>query len=207
MLDLAAGTGKLTRQLVARFARVIAVEPLDGMRAVLERVVPEAEALNGSADAIPLADDSVDAVFVGEAFHWFANDEVLTEIARVLRPRGVLAILFNQSDGDFEPTLPKAFWDAYHARAIEKPPEQRVSTGLWRTPFPGPFEPLTEASYPNPVELDRERRPCAGGVVEHGRRVAGAGADTAAHATRRSSCRTSIYRHPLRTELYWTRLR
>ena len=78
VLDLAAGTGKLTRQLVARFARVIAVEPLDGMRAVLERVVPEAEALKGSADAIPLEDSSVDAVFVGEAFHWFANDDVLT---------------------------------------------------------------------------------------------------------------------------------
>ena len=96
VLDLAAGTGKLTRQLVARFARVIAVEPLDGMRAVLERLVPEAEALDGSAEAIPLADEAVDAVFVGEAFHWFATDGDAREIARVLRPGGVLAILFNQ---------------------------------------------------------------------------------------------------------------
>jgi ubiquinone/menaquinone biosynthesis C-methylase UbiE len=103
VLDLAAGTGKLTRQLVRRFARVIAVEPLDGMRAVLERVVPEAEALAGSADAIPLPDGSVDAVFVGQAFHWFATDDVLREIARVLRPRGILAILFNQVAGEFEP--------------------------------------------------------------------------------------------------------
>ena len=156
VLDLAAGTGKLTRQLVARFARVIAVEPLDGMRVVLERVVPEAEALKGSADAIPLEDESVDAAFVGEAFHWFGNDAAVREIARVIRPRGVLAILFNQVDGDFEPALPAAFWDAYHALAIEKPPEQRVSTGLWRTPFPGPFEPFTEVSYPNPVEIDRD---------------------------------------------------
>ena len=74
----------------------------------------------------------------------------------MLRPQGTLAILFNQVDGDIEPRLPEAFWDAYRARAIEKPPEQRVSTGLWRAPFPGPFEPLIEASYPNPVELDRE---------------------------------------------------
>src|SRR6187402_2579388 len=77
VLDLAAGTGKLTRQLVPRYARVLAVEPLDEMRAVLERVVPEAEALDGSADAIPLEDSAVDAVFVGEAFHWFARAETL----------------------------------------------------------------------------------------------------------------------------------
>ena len=156
VLDLAAGTGKLTRQLVPRFARVIAVEPLDGMRAVLERVVPKAEALRGSADAIPLAEDSVDAVFVGEAFHWFANELAVAEIARVLRPRGVLAILFNQADAELDPPLPPAFHDAYDAIAIQKPPEYRVRSGLWRVPFPGPFEPFTEASFPNPVERDRE---------------------------------------------------
>ena len=205
VLDLAAGTGKLTRQLVPRFARVIAVEPLDGMRAVLERVVPEAEALSGSADAIPLPDDSVDAVFVGEAFHWFGNAEVLQEIARVLRPQGTLAILFNQVDGDFEPRLPEAFWDAYHARAIEKPPEQRVSTGLWRAPFPGPFEPLIEASYPNPVELDRE------GVLAQLASWSMIAALPAPERTRLLAQLAELlpderYRHPLRTDLYWTRL-
>src|SRR5215208_5213344 len=71
VLDLAAGTGKLTRLLAGRFASVTAVEPLDGMRAVLEAQVPAARALAGTAEAIPLADASVDAVFVGEAFHWF----------------------------------------------------------------------------------------------------------------------------------------
>jgi SAM-dependent methyltransferase len=155
VLDLAAGTGKLTRQLVPRYARVLAVEPLEGMRAVLERVVPEAEALAGTADAIPLEDDTVDAVFVGEAFHWFSSSETLAEIARVLRPGGTLAILFNRADGGFEPPLPEAFWDAYHAAAIEKPPEQTVGSGLWKTPLPGPFASLAEASFPNPVEVDR----------------------------------------------------
>ena len=87
VLDLAAGTGKLTRQLVPRYERVLAVEPLGGMRAVLERVVPGAEALGGTADAIPLENDAVDAVFVGEAFHWFSTAETLAEIARVLRSR------------------------------------------------------------------------------------------------------------------------
>ena len=91
----------------------------------------------------------------------------------MLRPRGVLAILFNQPDGDFEPKLPEAFWDAYRGLAIEKPPEQTVNTGLWRAPFPGPFQPLAEASYPNPVE-STERGFCAGGLVEHDCRASGA---------------------------------
>jgi SAM-dependent methyltransferase len=205
VLDLAAGTGKLTRQLVSRFARVLAVEPLDEMRAVLARVVPEAEALPGSADAIPLPDGSVDAVFVGEAFHWFASDDVLREIARVLRPRGILAILFNQVDGDFEPKLPDAFWDAYHDLAIQKPPEHTVSTGLWRAPFPGPFDPPTEARYPNPVELDRD------GILAQ---VASWSMVAALPEQERTQLLArlgelvpdDVYRHPLRTELYRTRL-
>ena len=205
VLDLAAGTGKLTRQLVRRFARAIAVEPLDGMRAVLERVVPEAEALQGSADAIPLADDSVDAVFVGEAFHWFATDSAVAEIARVLKPGGVLAVLFNQVAGDFEPPLPQPFWDAYHAQAIEKPPEQTVSTGLWRAPFPGPFEPLTEASYPNPVELDRDD------ILAQAASWSMIAALPERDRTRLLARLAELlpdqpYRHPLRTELYWTTL-
>ena len=108
MLDLAAGTGKLTRQLVPRFTRVIAVEPLGGMRAELERVVPGAEALVGTAESIPLDDDGVDAVFVAEAFHWFGTSAALDEIARVLRPGGTLAVLFNERDGELDPPLTQA---------------------------------------------------------------------------------------------------
>jgi SAM-dependent methyltransferase len=92
VLDLGAGTGKLTRELVPRFERVVAVEPDDAMRAVLEEVVPGAKALVGRGEAIPLADGSVDAVFSAEAFHWFAGGESVAEIARVLRPRGALVI-------------------------------------------------------------------------------------------------------------------
>jgi SAM-dependent methyltransferase len=205
VLDLAAGTGKLTRQLVPRFARVIAVEPLEGMRAVLERVVPDVDVHAATADAIPLPDGAVDAVFVGEAFHWFATDAVLREIARVLRPRGTLAILFNQADGDFEPPLPEEFWDVYRAGAIEKPPEQTVRTGLWKTPFPGPFEPLTEASFPNPVDLDRE------GVLAQAESWSMIGALPAPERTTLLArlgelLPDRVYRHPLRTDLYRTRL-
>ena len=87
VLDLGAGTGKLTRELVPRFARVLAVEPDDAMRAVLEEVVPGAEALAGRGDAIPLEDESVDAVFSAEAFHWFAERRV----GRRDRPRSASA--------------------------------------------------------------------------------------------------------------------
>jgi SAM-dependent methyltransferase len=95
VLDLGAGTGKLTRALVRRFARVVAVEPDDAMRRVLEEVVPGAESHEGRGEAIPLPDDSVDAVFSAEAFHWFANPSALAEIVRVLRARGALVVFWN----------------------------------------------------------------------------------------------------------------
>jgi ubiquinone/menaquinone biosynthesis C-methylase UbiE len=98
VLDLAAGTGKLTRQLVRRGLDVVAVEPGDEMRGVLERVVPEVEALAGAAEAIPLPDASVDAVTVGQAFHWFDRDAAIAEMRRVLRPGGCAALLWNRWD-------------------------------------------------------------------------------------------------------------
>jgi SAM-dependent methyltransferase len=97
VLDLGAGTGKLTRVLAARYAHVVALEPLDEMRAILAERVPAAEPLPGVAEAIPLDDAAVDAVFVGQAFHWFANDDAIAEIARVLRPGGVLARMWNEA--------------------------------------------------------------------------------------------------------------
>ena len=94
VLDLAAGTGKLTRLLVATGARVVAVEPLAAMRAH----VVGAEVLEGAAEAIPLPDASVDAVTVGQAFHWFDRERSLAEIARVLRPGGGLGLVWNERD-------------------------------------------------------------------------------------------------------------
>jgi SAM-dependent methyltransferase len=104
--DLAAGTGKLTRLLVATGADVVAVEPVPGMREQLSEVLPEIQALDGTAEAIPFDDGSIDVVTVAQAFHWFKFDAALTEIRRVLRPGGGLAILFNQRD-EREPWVAK----------------------------------------------------------------------------------------------------
>jgi ubiquinone/menaquinone biosynthesis C-methylase UbiE len=99
VLDLAAGTGKLTRRLVELGATVHAVEPVSGMRAQLTSAVGSvAEVADGTAEEIPLPDAAVDVVTVAQAFHWFDAPAALTEIARVLRPSGRLAILWNERD-------------------------------------------------------------------------------------------------------------
>jgi ubiquinone/menaquinone biosynthesis C-methylase UbiE len=98
VLDLAAGTGKLTRQLVGTGARVVAVEPLANMRAALEQAVPEADALDGVAEEIPLPDGSVDAITIAHAVHWFDRERAFPEMHRVLRPGGAVAVLGNQRD-------------------------------------------------------------------------------------------------------------
>jgi SAM-dependent methyltransferase len=97
VVDLAAGTGKLTRELVRTGADVIAVEPLAEMRAALP---PDATALEGTAEAIPLAGESADAVTVAQAFHWFDAEPALAEIHRVLRPGGALALVWNERQED-----------------------------------------------------------------------------------------------------------
>jgi SAM-dependent methyltransferase len=97
-VDLGAGTGKLTRSLVALGHRVTAVEPLETMLAELRRAVPGAAAILGSAEAIPLPDASADVVTCAQAFHWFDHATSLPEIARVLRPGGRLALVWNVRD-------------------------------------------------------------------------------------------------------------
>jgi ubiquinone/menaquinone biosynthesis C-methylase UbiE len=97
-LVLGAGTGKLTRALVATGSRVIALEPGEAMLAQLRRAVPSAEPLLGAAEAIPLPDAAVDAVACGQSFHWFRAEEALAEIRRVLRAGGGLALIWNIRD-------------------------------------------------------------------------------------------------------------
>lgn len=98
VLDLAAGTGKLTRRLLELHASVVAVEPVAGMRAQLEAAVPGVEVIEGTAEQIPADDGSLDVVTVAQAFHWFDAPVALAEIARVLRPGGRLVLLWNERD-------------------------------------------------------------------------------------------------------------
>ena len=98
VVDLGAGTGKLTRTLVDLGHRVTAVEPLPEMLDQLRAAVPEATALQGGAEAIPLPAESADVVTVAQAFHWFDHGPALLEIARVLRPGGHIALVWNVRD-------------------------------------------------------------------------------------------------------------
>ena len=98
VLDLAAGTGAVTRELVGRAPRVIAVEPDERMRAVLTARCPEAEVLAGRGEEIPLPDASVDAVVISAAWHWLNPDRAVPEITRVLRVGGVLGVMWIARD-------------------------------------------------------------------------------------------------------------
>lgn len=143
VLDLAAGTGKLTRVLVPLVGHVIAVEPSPAMLAELRAQLPDLDARAGTAEAIPLPDDSVDAVFVGEAFHWFRTAQASREIARVLVPGGGLALLWNRSRwGEMDPPWLAEF-DALvkpHREASGPFPADEWAAELARTRL---FEPLS----------------------------------------------------------------
>jgi SAM-dependent methyltransferase len=110
VLDLAAGTGKLTGGLLAEGHQVTAVEPDEAMLSELVRRHGSVRALPGTAERIPVPDGTVDAVLVGQAFHWFDTGRAMPEIARVLRPGGVLAVLWN----DYDNSVP---WMAEFIRA------------------------------------------------------------------------------------------
>jgi SAM-dependent methyltransferase len=208
VLDLAAGTGKLTRDLVPRFGRVIAVEPDSGMRAVLEEVVPDAEALAGSAQAIPLPDGSVDGVFTAEAFHWFASDETVAEIVRVLRPGGGFVIFWNIDFGDIEPAMPdevESALDEAFARG-GAPGLPKVLSGFWRAPIEAaPFEPLRELEIERTIVSDDERWLANMlSVSSIASQSDEARAELAARL--RQLVQAGEYRWQVRTIAYWTRL-
>ncbi len=98
VLDLGAGTGKLTTRLVERGLSVVAVDPIPEMLELLRDSLPETPALLGTAEDIPLPDDSVDAVLVAQAWHWFDPERAVAEVARVLRPGGRLGLVWNTRD-------------------------------------------------------------------------------------------------------------
>jgi SAM-dependent methyltransferase len=195
VLDLAAGTGRLTQELQHRFGRVVAVEPDERMRAV------HGAALAGSAEAIPLADASVDAAFVGEAFHWFDPAAAIAELARVLRPRGGLAIVSTHW-WETEPPLPdealELLSEPYERfRAQRRPP--------WDDAFAAsPFEPLRYERDEDGLTVGPDDL-----LVLYSTTSSLAAIDPTERAALFARVRPLLggpYRLPLRHELTWTRL-
>lgn len=144
VLDLAAGTGKLTRQLVDTGAELVAVEPVSEMRAKLVAALPSVEAMEGTAEHIPLPNHSVDAVVVGQAFHWFDGVRAVSEIRRVLRPGGALGLIWQSRD----PSRPwiQSLNEIIDQLSVDNP---RFRSGGWREAFDrvALFEPLANASF------------------------------------------------------------
>jgi SAM-dependent methyltransferase len=195
VLDLAAGTGRLTRELSRRFAEVVAVEPDERMRAL------HGTALAGSAEAIPLEDASVDAVFVGEAFHWFDPTAAIPEVARVLRPRGGLATI-NTHWWETEPPLPDEAIEQ-----LRKPYDRSFAQRRppWHDAFgAAPFEPLRLERAEEEITVEPDEL-----LTLYSTTSALAALDTEERADLIARVRPLLagpYRLPLKHELRWTRL-
>ncbi|NJN92435.1 MAG: class I SAM-dependent methyltransferase, partial [Leptolyngbyaceae cyanobacterium SL_5_14] len=153
VVDLAAGTGKFTRQLKGLGCQIIAIEPVEGMRQKFQVLLPDVPIRNGTAESIPLDISSADVITVAQAFHWFQGEAALAEIHRVLKPGGHLGILWNVRDES-------ADWVAQISEIIT-PYEgdvPRYRTGQWRTAFERTdlFTPLKTQtfSYVHQYDLD-----------------------------------------------------
>ncbi|MGH2723090.1 MAG: class I SAM-dependent methyltransferase [Actinomycetota bacterium] len=153
VLDLGAGTGKLTRLLAATGAGLVALEPVEGMWRTLVRMVPDVPVAAGVAEALPFAGASFDAAVAGQAFHWFRGEAALGEIARVLRPAGRMGLIWNNPDESVG-------WVGDLMRMLERyergTPRER--TGEWRRAFSASddFGTLHQRRFAHQQWLDRE---------------------------------------------------
>lgn len=158
VIDLGAGTGKFTRLLKSMAVDVVAVEPVEAMRAEFTKSLPDTRILDGTAESIPLESGAAQILTCAQAFHWFANERALAEIHRVLKPNGKLGLIWNVRDESVD-------WVAA-ITGIITPYEgdtPRFHTGNWRLPFTGRDFSIpeltcfrhTHAGSPREVILDR----------------------------------------------------
>lgn len=160
VLDLAAGTGKLTAGLMTAGVAVTAVEPDPQMLAELRRRLPGVPAVVGTAEAVPLADGSVDAVLVGTAWHWFDEERTLAEVRRVLRPGGVLALLYDDVDDSVPWVAGLAGPSTSSASTPGSDPE------AWHPEFAG-FAPSEVAAFPHTHRRTAESLTATIGTFSH----------------------------------------
>jgi SAM-dependent methyltransferase len=150
VVEVGAGTGKFTSQLVATGARIVAIEPVAEMRALFLQTVPGVEMIDAVAEALPMAAGSADAIVAAQAFHWFDTTPALAEFHRVLRPDGRLGLIWNIRDTEVDWVAAlEAILDDYAATAPYHDD--------WRTRLeddPG-FGPLTSAEFAHGQPLDR----------------------------------------------------
>ena len=153
VVDLGAGTGKFTAQLVPTGAELIAIEPVANMRAHLAADLPGVGVLAGTGERIPLADASVDAIVVAQAFHWFDGAAALREIRRVLRPGGGLGLVWNARE--------RTGWAGEMAEMVDAYGDaiRRHETEQWIDAFDGGagFSPLERSEFPNAQDVDVEQ--------------------------------------------------
>lgn len=147
IVDLGAGTGIFTRQLIGAGLLPVAIEPVAAMREELQRMSPDARVLAGTAEETGLDSDSVDTVVVAQAFHWFDGAAALDEIARALRPGGHMVTVWNVRDEDVD--WVGAFTEVVDRYAGDTP---RYRSMAWRSAIEADsrFELVDEWSIPNP---------------------------------------------------------
>ena len=212
VLELGAGTGKLTRLLVDEFVQVLAIEPDPEMRRRIGVLCAQSTLIGAMAEQVPLGDSSVDGVFVAEAFHWFAHERALAEIARVLRPRGALVLMWNRPSGPPQPpiTAVEQFLEPHWPHDIGMPldldPNRFPHARDWPLAFSGSaFEPLRESQIANPQLVDRD------GLVAFFGSMGWIGSlpEDELLALRdevRSRLTANEYRLPFETHVFWTQL-
>ena len=205
--DLAAGTGKLTRLLEPTNARLLAVEPVDGMAGLLRRTSPSVPIAAATAEALPFADRSLDAITIAQAFHWLDAEMTLPELQRVLRPGGRLGLVWNARDRSVD--WVDALWsimDRVEKRAPWRDHEHwRESTFVaerW-------FGPLHEATFQHEPVLDADGVVARFAGVSHVAVLSSAEQDAvfdevrAVLATHPSIAGQSEFPIPYRVDAYW----